>query len=307
MIGQSKRSQLRELKQRYDEHVMQQQKSKKEELDIVNEPTLHFDQLSPEAQARILAANELLEETPVKDGNDGHRSASRLQELKTDLAKQATEQRIKELERQLEMRAAQEVAHSVDEGLKDDLSDAEIEKLSKQYDEQVRQFNNDGLNDERKSLAACVPDCWASKDPEAEYGTEFPLSFEAYQAGAKKTAVYNQDARVLYPTLGLAGEVGEVIEKAGGISVGVDVLLNGMAVCAGKCANQVKKIIRDDDCECDTPRKHAIGKEIGGVLWYCAAVCSDLGLSLGDIAQENLDVLADRQERGTIKGDGDNR
>lgn len=134
-----------------------------------------------------------------------------------------------------------------------------------------------------------------------------PLSFETFQAKAKKTAIYNQDARVMYPALGLAGEVGEFIEKAGGITAGVDVLLNGVAVCAGKCANQVKKIIRDDDCECDTSRKHAIGKEIGGVLWYCAAIASDLGLDLGDIAQENLDVLADRQKRGTIQGDGDNR
>ncbi len=134
-----------------------------------------------------------------------------------------------------------------------------------------------------------------------------PLSFVAYQDAAKKTAIYNQDARVMYPALGLSGEVGEFIEKAGGITAGVDVLLNGVAVCAGKCANQVKKIIRDDDCECDTPRKHAIGQEIGGVLWYCAAVASDLGLSLSDIAQENLDILDDRKKRGTIKGDGDNR
>lgn len=123
-----------------------------------------------------------------------------------------------------------------------------------------------------------------------------PLTFEEYQAGAKKTAIYNQDARVLYPAIGLAGEVGEVGEK-----------VLAMAVHAGKAANQVKKIIRDDNCECDTDRKHEIGKEIGGVLWYCAAVCSDLGLNLGDIARENLGVLASRQERGTLQGDGDER
>ncbi len=122
------------------------------------------------------------------------------------------------------------------------------------------------------------------------------LTFEEYQARAKKTAIYNQDARVLYPALGLAGEVGEVGEK-----------ILQMAVHAGKICNQTKKIIRDDDCECDTPRKHDIGKELGGVLWYVAAVATDLGLDLGDIAQENLDILASRQERGTIQGDGDNR
>ena len=128
------------------------------------------------------------------------------------------------------------------------------------------------------------------------FNVNLPLSFVAYQADAKKTAIYNQDARVLYPALGLAGEVSELGEK-----------VLQMAVCAGKCANQVKKIIRDDNCECDTPRKHDIGKEIGGILWYCAAIASDLGLDLGAIAQENLDILASRQERGTLKGDGDDR
>jgi NTP pyrophosphatase (non-canonical NTP hydrolase) len=122
------------------------------------------------------------------------------------------------------------------------------------------------------------------------------ITFAEYQFGAKKTAIYNQDARVLYPALGLAGEVGEVAEK-----------VLAMAAHAGKAANQVKKIIRDDDCECDTDRKHEIGKEIGGVLWYCAAVCSDLGLDMGEIAKGNLGVLADRQKRGVIQGSGDNR
>lgn len=122
------------------------------------------------------------------------------------------------------------------------------------------------------------------------------LTFEEYQAGAKETAIYNQDARVLYPALGLTGEVGEVIEK-----------VLAMAAHAGKVANQVKKIIRDDDCECDTDRKYAIGKELGGCLWYLSATATDLGLSLADIAQENLDVLASRQERGVIQGDGDER
>lgn len=145
----------------------------------------------------------------------------------------------------------------------------------------------------RKHLKFCIPTSWWDK---FKYDINLPISFEEYQAGAKKTAIYNQDARVLYPALGLAGEVGEVGEK-----------VLQMAVHAGKCANQVKKIIRDDDCECDTPRKHAIGKEIGGVLWYCAAVASDLGLSLANIAQENLDILAFRRDRGTIQGDGDNR
>jgi NTP pyrophosphatase (non-canonical NTP hydrolase) len=167
-----------------------------------------------------------------------------------------------------------------------------VEPLEKGFMESdvfpAREFRSILLGDRKARLEKLMPN---AADP--------PITFEEYQAGAKKTAIYNQDARVLYPALGLPGEVGEVLEKA------VNLLM--MAVHAGKCANQVKKIIRDDDCECDTPRKDEIGKEIGGVLWYCAAVASDLDLGLGDIAQENLDILESRLERGTIKGDGDNR
>lgn len=137
------------------------------------------------------------------------------------------------------------------------------------------------------------------------FNVDLPLTFKTYQKSAKKTAIYNQGARVLYPALALAGEVGEVIEAAEGVVP--DELLLGMAKHAGKAANQAKKIIRDDDCELTPERIAAIGKELSGCLWYLSATASDLGLSLAGIAQDNLDILADRQERGVIKGDGDNR
>ena len=47
--------------------------------------------------------------------------------------------------------------------------------------------------------------------------------------------------------------------------------------------------------------------EIGDVLWYVAALSSDLGLSLDKIAQKNLSKLESRMKRGVIKGSGDNR
>lgn len=122
------------------------------------------------------------------------------------------------------------------------------------------------------------------------------LTFETYQACAKKTAIYSKDARVFYPALGLTGEVGEFIEK-----------VLQMSTHAGKVANQVKKIIRDDDSECNVSRMDEIAKELGGVLWYLSAIATDLGLDLGVIAQENLDILASRQKRGVIQGDGDDR
>jgi NTP pyrophosphatase (non-canonical NTP hydrolase) len=133
------------------------------------------------------------------------------------------------------------------------------------------------------------------------------MTFDDYQVAAAKTAIYPKDAEIFYPALGLPGEVGEVAEKVAVEWPDGSLPTLRMAAHAGKVANQVKKIIRDDEGDIAESRRQAIAKEIGGVLWYCAALATDLGLNLGDIAQENADILASRQERGTLKGDGDER
>ena len=104
------------------------------------------------------------------------------------------------------------------------------------------------------------------------------MDFTTYQAGARRTATYPQTARITYPALGLAGEAGEV-------------------------ANQVKKILRDDAGQVTSERRAKILDELGDVLWYAAALASDLGASLDEVAEGNLQKLAARAENGTIKGD----
>ena len=108
------------------------------------------------------------------------------------------------------------------------------------------------------------------------------LTFDDYQRQAKKTAIYPKSAGVMYPALGLTGETGEV-------------------------ANKVKKIVRDGYANSPPDWKEQISHEIGDVLWYCAALASDLGLSLGGIATENANKLSGRKERGTLGGSGDSR
>lgn len=112
------------------------------------------------------------------------------------------------------------------------------------------------------------------------------MHFNEYQAEARKTAIYPAAQAVVYPTLGLSGEVGEVSEK-------------------------VKKAIRDHNGVSyliDTPEaREGIKKEIGDVLWYIATLSADLGLNLEEVAQSNLDKLKSRQNRGVLQGSGDAR
>ena len=106
--------------------------------------------------------------------------------------------------------------------------------------------------------------------------------FNSYQRSAAGTAIYPEQHKILYPALGLAGEAGEV-------------------------ANKVKKLVRDGpDNRPDTWRED-IASEIGDVLWYCAALATDLNLTLGMIAKSNLRKLHDRKARGVLQGNGDKR
>lgn len=109
------------------------------------------------------------------------------------------------------------------------------------------------------------------------------MNFKEYQEESRKTAIYpNIGHNLVYPTLGLAGESGEVAEK-------------------------MKKVIRDNDGIVSPEKKEEIKKELGDVLWYVAQIASELGLSLSDVASFNIEKLKSRQERGMLKGSGDNR
>lgn len=94
---------------------------------------------------------------------------------------------------------------------------------------------------------------------------------------------------------------------------------------AGEVQNKVKKAFRDDgiitfrtwstdgnratvEFHPITPERRAqIIKELGGALWYIAAVCDEIGATMSEVALQNLDELCGRGERDTLRGDGDNR
>jgi NTP pyrophosphatase (non-canonical NTP hydrolase) len=104
-----------------------------------------------------------------------------------------------------------------------------------------------------------------------------------YQELSRRTATYpGAGDNIVYPTLGLAGEAGEVAEK-------------------------VKKLLRDDGGVMSNERREALAGELGDVLWYVAQVATEAGLDLDEIAQGNLDKLLSRQRRGVLSGSGDSR
>ena len=109
------------------------------------------------------------------------------------------------------------------------------------------------------------------------------MTFEEYQSKSGETAQYpNMGNNFVYPVLGLAGETGEVAEK-------------------------IKKILRDKDGVVSDEDREEIKKELGDVLWYLSRLSAEMGLSLEDVAQSNIEKLFSRLERGKIQGKGDNR
>ena len=85
------------------------------------------------------------------------------------------------------------------------------------------------------------------------------------------------------------------------------VLALGVAGEAGEVADKYKKILGYFDGELTEENKRELGKEIGDVLWYLATFAESLDLSFDDIAEQNLEKLADRKKRNIQRAEGDNR
>ena len=112
------------------------------------------------------------------------------------------------------------------------------------------------------------------------------MTLNEYQDRARETALYPDEAALLYPVLKLAGEAGEVAEKLG-------------------------KLMRDAGWAPGRPlpegAREALVAELGDVLWYLASVSADLGVDLEEVGRANLAKLRDRAERGVLHGSGDER
>ena len=107
--------------------------------------------------------------------------------------------------------------------------------------------------------------------------------FSDYQRQSRRTwSLIHTDHPIVYPTLGLANEAGEL-------------------------AGKVKKIFRDKGGRISPEDREALKHELGDVLWYLAQIATELDLSLDEVAAANLEKLFSRLERGQIPGEGDTR
>lgn len=104
------------------------------------------------------------------------------------------------------------------------------------------------------------------------------MDMNEYQFKCKLTRLVTADTQ--YCFLNLAGEVGEVLSIEA-------------------------KIRRDGGAHISY--KEALKKELGDVLWHIAMIADDLGYSMSDIAEANIEKLTSRKARNKITGNGDNR
>ena len=82
----------------------------------------------------------------------------------------------------------------------------------------------------------------------------------------------------------------------------ISYLINGLAAEAGEVCGHYAKHLRDN-----VNKDDLILKEVGDVMWFCAAIADYYDVNLSDIAEGNLSKLKSRMERGVIQGSGDER
>lgn len=110
---------------------------------------------------------------------------------------------------------------------------------------------------------------------------------EQYQEKALEVELFHDEispevAELLYLYAGLTEEVGEIGSK-------------------------LKRIIRDSNCKLHEEDIPGLKKECGDTLWYLTALISKLGLTLDEVAEDNLRKIQSRIERDVLRGVGDSR
>lgn len=128
----------------------------------------------------------------------------------------------------------------------------------------------------------------------------FDGTLNGYQKAATTTAIYPGKGTALgliYIALKSCGEAGEFAEHVSKAMRDDGFANVGSSISGEACIDGLLT----------TERHFALVKEVGDQLWYLAAKCNELGMTLEEVAKVNLMKLKDRQARGTLSGSGDDR
>lgn len=123
------------------------------------------------------------------------------------------------------------------------------------------------------------------------------MTLDDYQKKAMKFAKFSS---LDYPFDGLCEEVGEVSGKLAKAQ-------RKWGMCKESVLENIHGGIDEVMSEQEIELRHDLKKELGDCLWMLQACASNLNMILSEIAEENLNKLNDREQRGVIVGSGDNR
>lgn len=101
--------------------------------------------------------------------------------------------------------------------------------------------------------------------------------FDQYQNSVKDTSFYPDEIALLYLSNALGGEAGEL-------------------------QNIVKKVYRDFNGNLKNEQREQIISELGDVLWYVAAIATELQINLSEVAYRNrLKTIQKMKDHDPIK------
>nr|DAW52504.1 MAG TPA: NTP-PPase-like protein [Bacteriophage sp.] len=126
------------------------------------------------------------------------------------------------------------------------------------------------------------------------------LTLNEYQNKAMSTCMPESD-NLFYMLTNLVGEVGEFASKAG------KHMRKGKLHITTAPRDEEGKILHTQMWNISDEERHLMLSEIGDILWQTAGLAKVMGVTLEEVAEENLAKLASRKQRNVIAGDGDER
>lgn len=122
------------------------------------------------------------------------------------------------------------------------------------------------------------------------------MGLNEYQEKAMSTCMPSC-RNISYMLLNLVGEVGEFASK-----VAKAIRKEQMAITENQL---IRRFQTNKEREQSEKSKEELKAECGDILWQLSGLCTVMGWSLEEVAEQNLAKLQARKENGTIAGSGD--